>query len=214
MSLKYDEKKADILRSAQKRFVKHGLYKTTIDEIAKDLRIAKSSIYHYYKTKEELYYLCVESEIDSFFAEIRSFSGDNPPGFAQKTEKYLQVKADIRGRYQLLYRLFVLALTGESNPFEDDLLLKFVNRDMKFIASELCAGSPIPENELKSLALQSAGLPLVSGLHEALNEKTENFLHELPVTTIYIDKMKSFFGTPPETVPEQEQPDGEAPPAS
>lgn len=38
------EKKILIIKTAIKRFIRHGKHKTTLDEIARDLRMSKSSL--------------------------------------------------------------------------------------------------------------------------------------------------------------------------
>ena len=35
-----------------------GSGKTTLEEIARDIRIGKATIYHYFSSKDELYYEC------------------------------------------------------------------------------------------------------------------------------------------------------------
>ncbi len=47
--------KNDIIDSAQKLFRQFGLKKTTMDEIATACGKAKSTLYHYYKSKEEVF---------------------------------------------------------------------------------------------------------------------------------------------------------------
>jgi len=48
------ERKIQIIKAAVKRFTKHGLHKTTLDEVARDLRIGKATIYNYFESKEDL----------------------------------------------------------------------------------------------------------------------------------------------------------------
>ena len=43
------ERKQQIIRAAVKRFARHGHGKTTLDEIARDIRIGKATIYHYFE---------------------------------------------------------------------------------------------------------------------------------------------------------------------
>jgi AcrR family transcriptional regulator len=50
------EKKLQIIKAAAKRFDKHGLAKTTLNEIARDLRIGKATLYGYFSSKEELFF--------------------------------------------------------------------------------------------------------------------------------------------------------------
>jgi len=44
-----------ILDSAEKRFCRYGLKKTTMTEIAGDIGLSKASLYYYFPTKEELF---------------------------------------------------------------------------------------------------------------------------------------------------------------
>ena len=65
-------RKLQIIQAAVKRFTKHGINKTTLDEIARDLRIGKATIYHYFQSKEELYYATIELRTEEYLEEIRS----------------------------------------------------------------------------------------------------------------------------------------------
>jgi len=60
--LKKSEKKGIITRVAQKIFSRYGLIKTTVDEIARAARMGKASLYHYFKSKEDIFREVVEKE--------------------------------------------------------------------------------------------------------------------------------------------------------
>jgi len=60
--LKKSEKKGIITRVAQKIFSRYGLIKTTVDEIARAARMGKASLYHYFKSKEDIFAEVVEKE--------------------------------------------------------------------------------------------------------------------------------------------------------
>jgi AcrR family transcriptional regulator len=49
-----EEEKHKILNYAFEKFLSEGFYKTTMDEIASDLRISKKTIYKYFPSKEKL----------------------------------------------------------------------------------------------------------------------------------------------------------------
>jgi len=51
-----NERKHQIIRAAVKRFARHGHGKTTLEEIARDIRIGKATIYHYFESKDELFF--------------------------------------------------------------------------------------------------------------------------------------------------------------
>ena len=52
-----NERKLQIIKAAAKRFARHGLNKTTLDEVARDIRIGKATIYHYFTSKDDLLFL-------------------------------------------------------------------------------------------------------------------------------------------------------------
>jgi AcrR family transcriptional regulator len=52
----------EIIKAAQDVFAKYGFKKTTMDEIAAASYKAKSSMYHYFKSKEEIFKIIVERE--------------------------------------------------------------------------------------------------------------------------------------------------------
>ena len=70
--MKNNPRKQQIIKAAQRRFVRHGLAKTTLEEIARDLRLGKATIYHYFKSKEEIFYSVLNSEIERYIEEIKS----------------------------------------------------------------------------------------------------------------------------------------------
>ncbi|AKL98358.1 TetR/AcrR family transcriptional regulator [Endomicrobium proavitum] len=63
--------KNSILAAASKRFARYGFYKTTIEDIASDLNKVKSSLYYYFKTKEEIFKAVMEAELEEFAGALR-----------------------------------------------------------------------------------------------------------------------------------------------
>jgi len=59
-----------MIEAAQKRFGLYGIDKTSMREIAEDLRLSKASLYYYFPDKESLYKAVVEKEQDDFFIII------------------------------------------------------------------------------------------------------------------------------------------------
>ncbi|CAM3799610.1 TetR/AcrR family transcriptional regulator [Bacillus paramycoides] len=50
----YEERRNEILDTAEKLFVTKGYTKTTVNDILKEIGIAKGTFYHYFKSKEEV----------------------------------------------------------------------------------------------------------------------------------------------------------------
>ncbi len=88
--MKDNPKKQIITMVAQNIFSKHGLLKTTVDEIAKAARMGKASLYHYFQSKEEIFKEVVEQENRFLKEKIReAVNRENTP---QKKMKMYIIK--------------------------------------------------------------------------------------------------------------------------
>jgi len=59
-----------VLQAAEKLFAKRGFYPTTIDDIAKEARLAKGTIYLYFDSKEDLFFSAIERKLDALLSKI------------------------------------------------------------------------------------------------------------------------------------------------
>jgi AcrR family transcriptional regulator len=67
---KLDEIKEKIVDVAQRVFSKFGFEKTTMEEIAREAGKGKSTLYYYFKNKEELYAAVIEREGNHIMKEL------------------------------------------------------------------------------------------------------------------------------------------------
>jgi len=111
------QRQEEIIRAASKRFSRHGFGKTTLDEIARDVRIGKPTIYHYFKSKDELYYTSINFQSIQFIEDIKAIFNNQDLPVGARLLEYFAFKETINHRYKLLYDL-MLAL------FKDDTLEK------------------------------------------------------------------------------------------
>ncbi len=78
--MKDNPKKQLITQVAQNIFSRHGLLKTTVDEIAKAARMGKASLYHYFQSKEEIFKEVVKQENKFLREKIReAIINENTP---------------------------------------------------------------------------------------------------------------------------------------
>lgn len=59
------QQKEKILDTARVIFTRFGIKKSTMDEIAKKIRMGKSTLYHYFKSKEDIFLAVVKRESDT-----------------------------------------------------------------------------------------------------------------------------------------------------
>ncbi len=150
------ERKEQIIRAAAKRFARHGSGKTTLDEIARDVRIGKATIYHYFKSKENLFYDSIYWEASNYIEDIKAiFNNENIPVGGRLLE-YITFKEQAYQKYRLLYNLMLLLMTDDSYEKEKEILKIFL-RD---------------ETEIVGLILSS----IYSGRIESMNLALPNFI--------------------------------------
>ncbi len=86
-----DEYRRKIVISAGRIFSRYGFRKTTMDEIAKALKMGKSSVYYYYESKEDIFEAVVLYEANILRNELTTAikSVDSPLG---KMKNYVFVR--------------------------------------------------------------------------------------------------------------------------
>jgi len=75
----------EILQAALKLFQKYGLYKVTMDDIAKFVGKSRSSLYYYYKSRDEVFDAVMSAIIREVMKEITNLVDE-----AKTTEKKIQ----------------------------------------------------------------------------------------------------------------------------
>lgn len=157
--MKDNPKKQIITQVAQIIFSKHGLLKTTIDEIAKAARMGKASLYHYFQSKEEIFKEVVEQENRFLKEKIRE---------AVNREKTPQKKMKI---YLLKKMEYLNELANIHSVLKDDYLKHYAfiekireknNREELFTIREILQDGEdkgifeINDIELTAFAITSA----------------------------------------------------------
>ena len=75
---KKDQNRENILKIAREIFSKYGFKKTTLDDIANAVRKGKSSLYYYFKIKEDLFQAVIMKEVDILGHELEIVINRNP----------------------------------------------------------------------------------------------------------------------------------------
>lgn len=111
--------KAEILKAAQKLFQQFGLNKTTMEEIAQAAGKGKSTLYYYYKSKEEIFDAVLFYEMDDVFRltqeaiakaptaseKLREFAITKFKVVQDKTNLYNIVSGEIREDIKVLNKV-------------------------------------------------------------------------------------------------------------
>lgn len=152
-----DERKKQIIKAALKRFVKHGISKTSLDEIARDVRIGKATLYYYFKSKEELYQETLKYEISIYFEEISSLFCRSEISYEEKKNEYFLLKQNIKSKFVLINRLIENVLMENLLENEIIILKNFNKKEFSIVKTAIAesenTSSEKIENEVNSLII-------------------------------------------------------------
>lgn len=128
------ERKLQIIRTALKRFVRHGLNKTTLDEIARDLRIAKATLYHYFTSKDDLYLQTLRFEISRFLDDLKNIFTKDDSELRLKFTEYFTLMTNIENSYRLVYDLLLHIINDAEmvNEKQKEIFNELVMEQQKF----------------------------------------------------------------------------------
>jgi AcrR family transcriptional regulator len=117
-----NEKRIQIIKAADKRFAKHGLNKTSLDEIARDLRIGKATLYHYFKSKDDLFYQTISWEVEQYIQNVTSTLQNSEQQITNRLLDYISYKENLNQHSKLLYDMLVKVIEGYSLEEENKIL--------------------------------------------------------------------------------------------
>lgn len=105
MTEEFNEIKTLIINQAQTVFARFGFRKTTMDEIAQASHKGKSTLYHYFRSKEDIYHAVIEKEAKELKEEIRkAISIEATP--CDKLRTYIITRMHALKRLANLYEAF------------------------------------------------------------------------------------------------------------
>lgn len=139
-----------ILAASKELFARFGFKKTAVDDIAKKARVAKGTIYNYFRSKEEIYRTILQREGKIMIVKMREAMRD------QKTAQ-LKVREMIIAKIKYYKNLSFLY---EINRQRAEDLLPFIEKERAEIAKqELNLIKEILEEGVNNSALQAINIP-------------------------------------------------------
>ena len=127
------QRQEEIVRAASKRFSRHGFGKTTLDEIARDVRIGKPTIYHYFKSKDELFYSSIDFQSKQFIEDIKAIFNNQDLPVGARLLEYFAFKETINHRYKLLYDLILALLKDDTLEKEKNILKNLLKTETEVV---------------------------------------------------------------------------------
>ena len=100
-------RRAKILTAARSLFYRHGFKKTTLDDIALSTGLAKTSLYYYFGSKEELFAALIHREYETLLKKLREVTLRQPAPLEK-------LKAYAAARFEHINQLLSLGKLTES----------------------------------------------------------------------------------------------------
>jgi len=123
----------EIIRAAAKRFGRHGFGKTTLEEIARDVRIGKPTIYHYFNSKNDLYYSSITFQSSQFIEDIKAIFNNQDLPVGARLLEYFAFKESVHQRYSLLYDLMLSLFKDDSLEKEKQILQDLLKKESEVV---------------------------------------------------------------------------------
>jgi AcrR family transcriptional regulator len=127
-------RKTDILKAAQKRFIRHGLNKTTLEEVARDLRIGKATIYHYFESKDQLFAETVRLEISEYLDQIKNCFNNESLPIKERFQEYFLFKMKLGELYPILFEVIKQTINEFSTEKMVELHLHFLEKEEEILS--------------------------------------------------------------------------------
>ena len=178
---KDEEVKCSIIDAAKRVFLKWGLNKTTMEDIAHEAGKGKSTLYYYFRSKEEILENVIIDELDSISIKAKTaIEGIDSP--KDKLKKYIAITLAEMKKSVSLYSLIKGEIKG-NKEFIDNIRKRFDNSEEMIILKILKMGLKLREfNFLKEAELNKTanvivglirGLELYLFLENEDNEKMD-----------------------------------------
>lgn len=108
-----EQRKAEIMEAAINLFSKQGFKKTTMEQVASSVKFARTSLYEYYKSKEDILYSLINEVVEKKIELPQNTS-------VKKQLEYLASHSIIRLQSNFtLYKILFQELPSLSNPTSD-----------------------------------------------------------------------------------------------
>ena len=106
-------KEDQILKAALQLFQQHGIAKVTMDDVAKAMGMGRSSLYYYYKSKEEIFDAVMDMEIAEILAETER-AVNEVSSAEEKIRVFCTTKINVHLRKKVVYNALEAGMDAET----------------------------------------------------------------------------------------------------
>lgn len=183
---KREKRVEDILKAAEIIFLRDGFIHSSMDDIAEFANLGKGTIYYYFRSKEEIFFILIKREAEKVYKEIkRRISEENP--LYRIVEESLNFYLEYFSKNETFLKLFFPCIAGLVRIENKKLLERYTrsyirhHQFIKRIISKKIKEENLPFSAKKLLNLINTiqigiGLKLLEGKEKEARESLKLFL--------------------------------------
>jgi AcrR family transcriptional regulator len=137
--MKNNDRQIQIIKAADKRFARHGFHKTNMDEIARDIRIGKPTLYYYFESKDALYIEVIKWEFENYLESVNQIFANEELTIPKRLEEYFLRKDNVRNDFKLIFEIIVQFISERTTEPETELLKEYLTKEEELIKKILNA---------------------------------------------------------------------------
>lgn len=137
--MKNNDRKLQIIKAADKRFARHGFHKTNMDEIARDIRIGKPTLYYYFESKDALYIEVIKWEFENYLESVNQIFENDELTIPKRLEEYFIRKDNVRNDFKLIFEIIVQFISERTTEPETELLKEYLAKEEELVKKILNA---------------------------------------------------------------------------
>jgi AcrR family transcriptional regulator len=169
----YEEKKKEIIKKAKLVFEKKGYYNTNLSHISNKCGMGRTTIYQYFKNKDEIFYHTLESTLEEIKAEVEGIKANNNLTFIEKLQEIVHLltkENDNNNTFILLVEIWLVLKREENETLEK---LRSYSKDLKVAINDLIIEG-INEKEIKQIDSESMAETIYNFIETFTLQRTSN----------------------------------------
>lgn len=179
------DKREQILESASKLFAKKNYHEVMMEDVSKEISIAKGTLYLYFKSKEDLYFSIVENRLQRLISSLNEFVHSSSNSI-DALHSYVQHVFMFMCKYQAFFRVYWYQNIKPKNSVCNsiDNLEKKLKQILYGIIEEGKSENLFKQIETE-LAADIALGSIFTGVERQLNKQLSNEMKLAEVNRIY-----------------------------
>jgi AcrR family transcriptional regulator len=148
-----DRKRTSILDAARRVFSQKGYAQAAVEDVAEEARVAKGTLYLYFKSKEELYLAALISDLEAMLVKAREEITEAGT-FREKLRAFLEVRLDYCKSRQDFLRIYLAEYGSMFVKAQNPYLVQLLRTNMRYLAKVITEAierreiAPVPAGAL------------------------------------------------------------------